>query len=555
MGTILPMTTDTPLDALVIGAGPTGLAAATDLIRHGMRIRILDKAAAPSPLSKAVVLMPRSLEEFKIRGLDQKALALGEKIHSFSAFNHREIIFRVEYNRASSRYNYLVNIPQSDTEKVLREELTRLGGTIEWNTEMQSFTDHGDHVSVVIKNPDGKSETIQTAYLCGCGGAHSATRHGLNFEFVGAEYQDAWKLADVSIDWRFPHGHSYAFFSDSGLLAVFPMPKGNYRIYTIQPKTKILGRDLTLEDVATTVESIVPGLCKISNPTWMTEFHCHHRHVNSYSRGRVFIGGDAAHIHSPESGLGMNTGIQDSYNLAWKLAYVRKGIVPPVVLDTYSSERAQVGREVVELSDFSHKVSAQFNILATMFRDSLWRFFSHYYKNNWKEFEKGLQLTVHYHPNLVVENHGATESLKDDAFEGTAGTRCIDRNLLPTTPDASPTSLYHLLDPVKFHLLILTGANPTTETHASIKNLISLVEPIREHLRVILVIAGQDSAAFSSCTADLFLDPAMEFHFTYGAQKGGLFLIRPDAYIGLSTRPIRVPEAEKFLRKLFVKLA
>lgn len=542
------------LDALVVGAGPTGLALASDLLRHGLRVRVIDMAAAPTTLSKAVVLMPRSLEEFQIRKLAPYALQAGEKIHSFSAYNHGEIIFRAEYGRVNSRYNYLLNLSQTETEKILRDELARLGGRIEWKTTLESFEDHGDRVTATLTTPEGKTETVEASYLLGCGGAHSTVRHALHFEFIGEQYRDNWLLADVSIDWKLPHGHGYAFFSDAGLLAVFPMPSGQYRIYVVESEMLALGRVPTLEDISAAVERIVPGLCKLSNPGWMSEFHCHHRRVKHYSRGRVFIGGDSAHIHSPETGLGMNTGMQDSFNLAWKLAYVRKGIAPASLLETYDTERSYVGQQVVALSDFTHKLSSQFNRVGALSRDHIWRFFSHFYANHFKQFEQGLQVRIQYQPSRIVENHGGQESLHNDNFEITAGARANDADLLPLT-GGSPVSLYNILDPLRFRLLIVVGHAPNPATLDAIRRLSDFLKPVRDHVIPTLILAGQDADGFEDFPGEIYLDPSMHFHYIYGAQKGGLFLIRPDAYVGFSSRPIRLPELEKHLRGIFTVLS
>ncbi len=549
------MATDSSLDALVVGAGPTGLALATDLLRHGLRVRIIDKAMAPTTLSKAVVVMPRSLEEFQMRRLAGEVLAEGEKIHSFSAYNHGEIIFRAEYGRVTSRYNFLLNIPQTGPERILREELTRLGGGVEWKTTLESFVDHGDRVTAVLTAPDGKTEQVETPYLLGCGGAHSSVRHGLNFEFIGEQYHDNWLLADVDIAWKLQHGHGYAFFSDAGLLAVFPMPGGKYRIYVVESESRALGREPKLEDIIDAVERIIPGMCTLSNPGWMSEFHCHHRRVKHYRKGNVFIGGDAAHIHSPETGLGMNTGIQDSFNLGWKIAFVRKGASPASLLDTYDTERSYVGKQVVGLSDFTHKLSAQFNRVGALSRDHIWRFFSHFYTNHFKEFEQGLQVRIQYEPSTIVENHGHQEALHNENMEVVAGMRAVDGDLLPASGTPVPISLYDVLDSRKFRLLIITGHKPDPAMRDAICRMAAWTKPVRPFLTPTLVLASQKTEGFEAFEGEIYLDPAMEFHYLYGAQKGGIFLIRPDGYVGFSSRPIRMFDLEKHLGGIFTSLS
>lgn len=545
------------LDALVVGAGPTGLAMATDLLRHGLKIRLIDLAEKPSTLSKAVVLMPRSLEELQLRGMHEHALGLGEKIHAFTTYNRGQIVFHADYDRISSYFNFLLNISQCDTEKVLRDELDRLGGKIEWGTTLAGFEDLKDHVRAEIKHGSGETEVLEVPYLLGCDGAHSAVRHGLKAEFHGDSYKDTWLLADVSIEWKFPHGCSYSFFSDDAVLAVFPMPGKRYRIYVLQTLEHELGRDPEFEDVVEAVERIAPGLCTLSEPDWMAEFHCHHRKVKHYRKkgGRVFIGGDAAHIHSPETGLGMNTGIQDAFNLAWKLAAVRKGIVPESLLDTYDLERSYVGEQVVKLSDFTHRMAAQFSALGSLVRSKMWRFFSTYYLNHYQKLEEGFQVRIHYPHNHFVEHHGHPEHFRiKDLPEVIAGSRCLDGRLLP--PGAAPedenfVSLYDHLDPRVHHLMILTGSDDSTKTIDCIRELFDRTTSIRDHLKVLLVLGRQDTMGLEDLSATILLDPTHHFHHRYGAEGGAVYVVRPDSYVGFCSRPIASKRVMKYLGGLF----
>ena len=554
------MTENQNLDALVIGAGPTGLAMATDLIRHGMKVRLIDLADKPSTLSKAVVLMPRTLEEFQVRGLHKRTQELGENVHSFSAYNQGQIIFHADYDRISSKYNFLLNISQCDTELVLREELDRLGGEIEWGVTLTDYEDLGDHVRADLKHADGKTETLEVPYLLGCDGAHSTVRHGMNAEFHGESYQDTWLLADVSIDWKFPHGHSYSFFCEDGLLAVFPMPGKRYRIYVLQTLEYQLGRDPELSDIIEAVERVAPGLCKLSEPEWLSEFHCHHRKVKHYSKknGRVFIGGDAAHIHSPETGLGMNTGVQDAFNLAWKLANVRKGLMPESLLDTYDLERSYVGEQVVKLSDFTHKLLSQFTAMGGLVRSKMWRFFSNYYLNHFQKLEEGFQVRIHYKANDFVEHHGHAEHFRiKDLPEVTAGARCLDGNLLPPNTEADVenfVSLYDQLDPSVHQLMILTGSDHSQETQSCIRELIASTASIRSQLNILLILGRQDTEGYEDLDATILLDPTHHFHHKYGAEAGAVYVVRPDTYVGFFSRPIASKPVTKYLKSLFTKL-
>lgn len=548
------MTHSEQLDALVVGAGPTGLAMASDLLRHGMKVRIVDQASEPTNLSKAVVLMPRTLEEFHPRGISKKALEHGERAISASAYSKGRLIFHTRYDNLTSDYDFLTNIPQADTERVLREHLEELGGKVEWKTKVVDFTEHDDGIQANLEDEQGHQSQVSAAYLCGCDGAHSMARHHLNFDFHGKAYHDNWWLADVKIDWRYPHGHTYVFFQDDGLFAVFPMPEGRDRIYFVEPESEKLGRPPTIEEFQVLADRFVPDGCRIYDPRWLSEFHCHHRKVKHYTKGRVHLAGDAAHIHSPETGLGMNTGIQDSYNLAWKIAYVRKGWAHPSLLESYDQERSFVGQQVVKFSDTTHKIYAQFGTLAHFIREPMWRFLNHYYQHHNEKIEEAVQLKIRYPASQFVMHHGHPE--KDHALVDPveAGMRLLNAELQPVQGTVSDrTRLYDIVDAKKFHLLILTGAHPQSELLEEMSQIITTIEPHREYLEPVVIFGGQDPHGFTDLPAKVYLDPTQHLHYNYAAQKGGLFLVRPDLYIGYSAHGWDRKQWVKYLDTLFTK--
>lgn len=547
-------------DALVVGAGPTGLAMATDLIRQGLKVRIIDLAEKASNLSKATTIMPRTLEEFQIRGLHERVVELGKVMHGFSAFYKGLIVFKADYARISSDFNYLVNIPQCDVELVLREELDRLGGEIEWGVTLKEFEDHGDHVKAEIVDSSGNTENLDVSWLLGCDGAHSTVRKGLDLKFHGNAYQDTWLLADLSIDWKFTSDSSYSFFCEDGVLAIFPMPEGRHRIYILQTLEYQLNRDPEFSDIVEAVERIAPGICKLSDPDWMAEFHCHHRKVKHYRKkeGRVFIGGDAAHIHSPETGLGLNTGVQDSFNLAWKIASVHQGRSPESLLDTYDLERSFVGEQVVKLSDTTHKMTAQFGLMGNLTRSAMWRIFSNHLKTNFETFEAGLGLRIQYKGNDYVINHGKVDKFRLKTLpEAIAGVRSLEAKLLPpqATPDQKEyVRLYDRINPLRHTLMVMTGPDNSEQTVSYIRELIEFTEPVRDQLDILIITGMQTDEGFEEFSPNVFLDPTHHFHHHYGAETGAVFVIRPDSYIGLSSRPIDSKRPIKYLKQLFTKL-
>lgn len=540
------------LDTLIIGAGPTGLALAGDLLRHGMKVRIIDRAHEPTNLSKAVVLMPRTLEEFAARRLAEEAIRLGEKTTSLTTYCHGHVIFHSEYDKLSTDYSFLINIPQASTESVLRGYVGRHGGQVEWDTDLLSFEENADGVSATIKLPDGSTEVVRTHYLIGCDGAHSVVRHALGFEFHGAAYRDTWLLADVKIDWRLPHGHTYLFFLENGLFSVFPMPDERYRIYVVEPLNEKLGRSPTLEEFQVIADRFVCDGCVLSDPHWLAEFHCHHRKVKHYSRGRVHLAGDAAHVHSPETGLGMNTGIQDAFNLAWKIAWVRKGWASENLLLSYDAERSFVGQQVVALSDFTHKVWARFGKLAEIIREPMWRFFNNYYAHHTDKLEEAMQIRIHYPAGPYVVSHGKPEHAHTAVAPVEAGMRLVNGKLQPAAGSpAEATDLFNLFDASKFRLLIFTGAHPSAQTVGNVKALLEAVRPHAVYVQPLIVFGGQNASAFTELTPDVFIDPTLDLHFQYAAQKGATYLVRPDLYVGYNAYGFDVKQLKNYLGTLF----
>jgi len=538
------------LDALVVGAGPTGLAMAGDLLRHGMRVRLIDQAEQPTTLSKAVVVMPRTLEEFKARGLAEASIAQGEPSISLTTYFNGHVIFHSVYNHLATDYSYLINTPQAATESVLRDYLQKQGGQIEWQTKLAGFEEEGDGVNAVLEHPDGRTEKVRSHYLMGCDGAHSTVRHGLNIGFKGAAYPENWLLADVKIDWRFPHGHTYLFVEENGLFAVFPMPEERDRIYVVEPGKERNGRAPTLEEFQELADRFVRDGCILSDPRWLSEFHCQHRKVEEYSKGRVFLAGDAAHIHSPETGLGMNTGIQDAFNLAWKVAHVRKGWSDHLLLDTYDLERNHVGKEILKLSDSTHKIWAQFGWLANAIREPMWRFFTNYYAHHTDKLEEAVQIRIHYPKNPLV--HQESHPKYHTVHPPEAGTRATNGRLqLVKGDERIRTTLFDLLDANKYRLMLFPGAHCPDESIRAIEDLLQAIEKYSERIEPLVIYGGQNPSRCQHLQTPLCIDPTLHLHFRYAAQRGAVFLLRPDLYFGYVALDLQRAPLEKYLQKLF----
>jgi 2-polyprenyl-6-methoxyphenol hydroxylase-like FAD-dependent oxidoreductase len=261
-------------------------------------------------------------------------------------------IGRVDMETIQSPYPFALMIPQSETERLLDERLNTLGVTIERQVELTGFKPKADGVDAVLRHADGREENVSTDWLLGCDGAHSAVRHGISATFAGETMNSDWMLADTHMTgYPFPDTEVAIYWHRDGVFVMFPIAPGRYRILAdLPPTTGAQSPAPTLEQVQAIVDRRGPSGMRVFDPIWLAGFRINGRKVASYRSGRVFLSGDAAHVHSPAGGQGMNTGMQDAFNLSWKLALVMRGICGEHLLDSYSPERSGVGDEVLKMA-------------------------------------------------------------------------------------------------------------------------------------------------------------------------------------------------------------
>src|SRR6202171_4583727 len=337
------------VSVLIAGAGPVGLTLANELTRSGISVRIVDKSAERTDKSKALVLWSRTLELFDHAGYVEPFLAAGMQAHGAQMSNGKDVIARISLDDIDSPYPYALMIPQSDTERVLEEQLAKRGVKVERTVGLESFTDQGNQVQAVLRKASGESETLTADWLGGCDGAHSAGRHGLGFPLCGTTQPSDWYLADGHISGLEPQDQLHIFWHKDGILAFFPITAGRWRVIAALGPAQGDAHcpDPTLQEVQALITLRGTDGIVIKDAYWLAAFRINERKVSQYGRGRAFLAGDAAHIHSPAGGQGMNTGMQDAFNLSWKLAMVVHGDARESLLDSYSPERNAVGEMVL----------------------------------------------------------------------------------------------------------------------------------------------------------------------------------------------------------------
>jgi 2-polyprenyl-6-methoxyphenol hydroxylase-like FAD-dependent oxidoreductase len=336
---------------LVAGAGPVGLTLAVELARYGVAVRIVDKAHARTDKSKAVAVWARTLELFDRAGLAERLVEAGVKVHAAVISDGAERIARIGFDGIDTAYKFVLMIPQSETERILEGHLASLGISVERGVELTSFVDTGSCVEAVLQKPDGTSETVIAGWLVGCDGAHSTVRHALGLEFHGDTVDTDFLLADIRLD-NAPCAADelMLWWHRDGIVAFFPLPGGRLRLIASTEPPADPKSEPRLAEVQALIDRRGPGGLTASDPVWLARFRINERKVERYRAGRVFVAGDAAHIHSPAGGQGMNTGMQDAFNLAWKLALVARGAAGEGLLDSYSAERSPVAAQVLSSS-------------------------------------------------------------------------------------------------------------------------------------------------------------------------------------------------------------
>ncbi|GAT84338.1 hypothetical protein STXM2123_5039 [Streptomyces sp. F-3] len=338
-------------DVLIVGAGPTGLLAACELLRRGVRVRIVDRATEPAGVPKALSLWPRVRDILTDLGVGDEVRRASVPIHAFRYFSDRRAVASLTFTEDLAARQ----LPQYETERILTGRLHLLGGKIERGVRLLCLeeVDHsgriepGGTVTAVLEHEDGTVERAAVPFVIGADGAGSTVRGQLGIGFEGTTYEMAFALIDTRIDGHLPPDEIAYYQTTSGTLVVVPQPQGVFRFLSVMPEGGTMSREVMQE----IIDTRGPRGVRITEPVWETVFRVHARRATDFRRGRVFLAGDAAHVHSPAGGQGMNNGLQDAQNIAWKLAAVLQGHSPASLLDTYHTERAEATRRIVRDTD------------------------------------------------------------------------------------------------------------------------------------------------------------------------------------------------------------
>ncbi|GAA2393945.1 FAD-dependent monooxygenase [Nonomuraea africana] len=541
--------TETTTDTLIVGAGPVGLMMAAELRRHGSTCRIIDRLTRPTGWPKAIGIQPRTLEIWEQMGIVREAIDAGLWLRGQLVFTDGKPGDPIDLQVPDGTYGFLA-LPQYDVERILTEHLERLGTAVDRGVELRAFTQDADGVSATLTRPDGSTETVRAGYLVGCDGAHSVVRHGLGLIFEGDRFPEEYMLGDVEVDWSMPPGYALRFLAEApgggqDVLVCVPLPgRSRYRLSMLAPPEL---RQATgpehgmagdrpgpeLGQIQAVVDRLVPGKPAVGNLRWSSLFGISHRIVDRYGVGRVFVCGDAAHIHPPTGAQGANTGMQDAYNLAWKLALALRGLAAPELLTTYDAERRPVGEEVVGRT-VRYARTQSIGEAGDTVRTGLAR--------------EG-QLLVAY-PDSPLSS--AALDFPDALNDGPCpGERAPDVHGLTQEGLGFPVRLFELLHAPCHTLILYADAMAAQEGLGGFEALASqLRERCAGLLRVYAVLAA-DAPQPDLVGVPVLRDGSGAFRARYAVARSAAYLIRPDGYVGFRAQPVKFESITAHLERTF----
>lgn len=534
------------VDVLVVGAGPVGLALAAECLRHGATVRLIDRLGQPSEKSKALAIWASAMEALHGMGCAEAFLKnsfAGEKLvitAEGKAIGSVDLGLEVDSPFHGARL-----LPQAETERILTSHLRFLGGSVERGVELISFEEGAEGVKSRLRLTDGREEVVQSRWLVGCDGAHSLVRHRLGFEFEGSALEENFILADVRIDPEPEPNQVVVDWGGDGVLALFPVTEGTWRVVANRKNPELSG-DPTLGEINEQFALHGREEWRASDPTWLSNFRISERKASGFYKGRVMIAGDAAHIHSPAGGQGMNTGIQDAFNLGWKLGLLARGHGEAErLLASYEAERAPVAAKVVEEAEMRTKVALLKNPVLRALRN-----FGVSTVARTRQAQEAMALNLSgldivYEESPILDTDSSwPEEVRDAGFP--PGSR--PRDVTVFAEDGAEISLFYRITGGPHTLVLFSGQHPRGRD----------ARRIREYAAKAEKLAGRDVRVISIwCGSELpdegvwLVDPDGNAHEHFALQDLGAYMIRPDGYVAFRCSPFDEALLEDYAAVMF----
>lgn len=510
---------------VIVGAGPVGLTAACELLRRGVPCRVVDQAAGPSQFSKAFAVHARTLEVLDGIGVADALLERGIKVPAMHFYAHTKRVMSVDFGDLETRYPFVLSVPQSDTESVLRERLSRLGGEVEQGVTLTALIHREHGVDASVRHADGREETTRAIWVIGADGAHSTTRRLLGIGWQGAAYDIDFLVADGQLD-SGPEGRDgHTYITDNGYVMLFPLPNGAHRVVVDVSPSERSSAAPTAVDVNRVLKQRGLSRLTFSDPFWISTAHIRRMLAETYRQGRVFLAGDAAHVHSPVGGQGLNTGIQDAHNLAWKLALVVHGRAPDSLLASYEIERRPVAADVLAKTDALTRLLTDRNVVRRAVRTRLLPLIAALPPVRRTLTSQASGLAIDYRGSTAVSTAGRRYG---GVIVGQRAPDCILNH--PT--DSEPLRLYNEVFSDRYTLLLCIGHRQSERTLADVEATANSLKEYIDAVNVRIVTLAEPSRDIANQRP--IFDTHGQVHARYTDGSPGMSLIRPDGYVAFS---------------------
>ena len=501
----------TDVDVLVVGAGPTGLMLANQLGRRCVRTMIIDRHAGPARETRALGVQARTLEIYSKLGIADQALALGKVGTGANLWAEGRWMAHVPLSDAGedvTPYPYILILGQDDNERIMGERLRDFGVSVRWNTELIGFEQLGDHVATTLRLPDGTTSHVTAAWVAGCDGARSFVRENCGITFPGAPYEHVFFVADTETTGNMIADQVNVYLWRDGFHLFFPMRgKDHWRIVGILPSELRNRKDVGFDALVPALRHEAGDALAFRHCSWFSTYRIHHRAASRFRDRRCFLLGDAAHIHSPVGAQGMNTGLQDAYNLAWKLTLVIRDRADPTLLGSYERERMPVAQRLLDTTDRGFRLVVSDSWLAGLFRTRVLARLAAFALSRTRvqrfAFRTVSQTGIHYRSGPLSES---LPGLPDGA--PSAGDR-FPWLRVKLTDDGPVTDLFTALDDLHFQLLVIGQPAPVDW-------------PLQ---------APSDSVLIHAIPADWGNDAELR---RARIPVPSFYLLRPDGHVGLS---------------------
>ena len=562
-------TTKTPV--LVVGAGPTGLTMAAELTRHGIPCRIIDKKSGVTDKTKALSVQSRTMEVFEDMGIIDEVLERGRIVSGFSFYNENKRIFQVASGELDTPYPFNMLYPQFETERSLYGHLNGLGVDVDWNTKILELEPEKG-IKVKLQDADGNVESLEPDYLIACDGGRSFCRKALDIKLKGETFDSEFLIADLTLDWANPpmKDEWHGYFTDQGFVLIASLDgKNSWRMVMEVPWDMQDESDTSHYEQPTFAEfqkmfemlDPIPGL-KLTEPNWISRFRIHRRIIDRFRHGNVFFAGDAGHLHSPAGGQGMNTGIQDAYNLAWKLALVYRGIARPELLDTYNAERYPIIKRQVQTTDAAFKMMLLRHPVSRAIRDRLASLLNNIEPVLNRMEQRASMITINYRNSPIADEYRELplylgNPIKEIAELGVwrdfgeaphAGDRAPD---FAFSSNGVEKRLFEIIQGTTHKLLMFVGNYDEPDFEADFKQRYSLLEQkYGEAIEPVLIHMNELPFTVNS-QISVIQDDDGELHQRYGAHSHCIYLIRPDGYIGYRSQPAKLELFLEYCDRIF----